>query len=112
VAFNPSGHPEYLHHFVAEVVDDLDGDPVGPEFIEGVGSVAIEGGPGFFIALGFERGFERLVGGVGAQEVGLADEEDLSVVVGVDRRARGSDQSCSSLPRQTSCGSRSRLRRS
>jgi len=45
--------PENLHHFVAEVVDDFDGDsPVG-WFLEGAGGVAVEAFPGFFVDLGF-----------------------------------------------------------
>ena len=43
--------------------------------------------PGVAVDLGLEGGLERLVGVVGAQEVGVADEEALLVVVGVDEPA-------------------------
>ena len=78
---------EDLHYFVAEVVDDFDGDAAGGGFGEGAGGVAVEGRPGFGVDLGSEGGLEGLVGVVGAEEVGLADEEALLVVVGVDEPA-------------------------
>ena len=40
--------------------------------------------PGLGVDLGFERGLERLVGIVCAEEVGVADEEIFLVVVSVD----------------------------
>ena len=43
----------------------------------------MEGFPGFLVDLGFEGGLEGFVGVVGAEEVGVADEEALLVVVGV-----------------------------
>ena len=54
---------------------------------EGAGGVAVEGRPGFRVDLGFEGGSEGLVGVVRAEEVGVADEEALLVVVGVDEPA-------------------------
>ena len=39
------------------------------------------------VDLGFERGLQRAVGIVGAEEVGVADEEAFFVVVGVDEPA-------------------------
>ena len=79
--------PEHLHHFVAQVVDDLDGDAAGSGFREGAGGVAVQSGPGVGVDFGFQGGSERLVGVAGAEEVGLADEEALFVVVGVDEPA-------------------------
>ena len=43
--------------------------------------------PGFCVDLGFERGLQRAVGIVRAEEVGVADEEAFFVVVGVDEPA-------------------------
>ena len=45
---------------------------------------AVEGRPGFLVDLGLQRGLEALVGVVRAEEIGVADEEALLVVVGVD----------------------------
>ena len=56
-------------------------------FVEGAGGVAVERGPGFFVDLGLERGLERFVGIVRAEEIGVADEEALFVVVGIDEPA-------------------------
>ena len=47
----------------------------------------MQGFPGFSVDLGLEGGLERLVGFVGAEEVSVADEEALLVVVGVDEPA-------------------------
>ncbi len=69
------------------MVDDLDGDTAGGGFGEGAGGVAVEGGPGVGVNLGLERCLECLVGVVGAEEVGVADEEALLVVVGIDEPA-------------------------
>ena len=69
------------------MVDDLDSDAAGLGFVEGAGGVAIERRPGFGVDLGLERGLERAVGVVGAEEVGVADEEAFFVVVGVDEPA-------------------------
>lgn len=44
---------EDLHYFVAEVVDDLYGDAVGLRFVEGTRGVAVQGGPGVGVDLGF-----------------------------------------------------------
>ena len=84
---DPFSDPEDLHYLVAEVVDDLDGDAAGGRTVEGAGGVAVEGLPGVAVDFGLEGGLERLVGVVGAEEVGVADEEALLVVVGVDEPA-------------------------
>jgi hypothetical protein len=78
---------KHLHHLVAEVVDHLDRDAPGGGLGERAGDVAVEALPGFLVDLGLEGGLERLVGVVGAEEVGVADEEALFVVVGVDEPA-------------------------
>ena len=69
------------------MVDHLHGDAAGCGFVEGAGGVAVECCPGFFVDLGLEGGLERLVGVVCPEEVGMADEETLFVVVGVDKPA-------------------------
>src|SRR5690242_5368683 len=53
---------KYLHHFVPKVVDHFHCDPAILRFIERPRGVAVEGGPGLFINLGFECDLERLVG--------------------------------------------------
>ena len=89
---NPGGvceesYPEHLHHLVAEVVDDLDRDAAGRGPLEGARGVASERRPGFLVDLGLQRGLERLVRIARAEEVGVADEEALLVVVGIDEPA-------------------------
>lgn len=59
-------HAKYFHHFVAEVVDDFDGDAAGLGFVEGAGCVAVESGPGLGVDFGFEGGFEAFLGVAGA----------------------------------------------
>jgi hypothetical protein len=73
------------------VVDDFHGDAAGAGFREGAAVVAVEGGPGVFVDLRLEGGFEGFVGVVLAEEVGVADEEALLVGVGeeVGRFAAG-----------------------
>ena len=78
---------EHLHHLIPKVVDDFYSDPPGLRFVEGAGGVAVEGGPGLVVDLGFEGRFQGAVGIVGTEEVGVADEEALFVVVGVDEPA-------------------------
>ena len=78
---------KHLHRLVAEVINDLDGDAAGGGLGEWAGGVAVQGRPGVEVDFGLERRLERLVGVVRAQEVGVADEEALLVVVGVDEPA-------------------------
>src|SRR5277367_5831955 len=54
-------HPKHLHHFVAEMVDYLHGDPAGFGLVEGAGRIAIQRCPGFCVDFSFERGLERAV---------------------------------------------------
>jgi len=47
----------------------------------------VQRGPGFRVDLRLQRRLQRAVGIVGAEEVGVTDEEALFVVVGVDEPA-------------------------
>ena len=47
----------------------------------------MQGGPSFFVDLRLESSLKRAVGVVGAEEVGVADEEAFLIVVGVDEPA-------------------------
>jgi hypothetical protein len=71
-----------------KVIDHLHRDPpLRLGLGERPGGVAVEALPGVLVDLGLQRGLERLVGVVGAEEIGVADEEALLVVVGVDEPA-------------------------
>ena len=52
--------------------------------VEGEALRAVEGRPLGLVDLGAEGALELAVGVVGAEEVGVADEEALAVVIGVD----------------------------
>jgi len=69
------------------MVDDFHGDAAGLRFGERARGVAVQRGPCLFIDLGFQRGLQRAVRIVRAEEVGMADEEAFFVVVGVDEPA-------------------------
>lgn len=69
------------------MVDHLYGDAAGGGFGEWAGGVAVEAGPGVVVNFGFQRGFQRLVRIVCAEEVGVADEEAFFVAVSVDEPA-------------------------
>ena len=69
------------------MIDHLHGNSAGFRFVERPGQVAVQGGPGFLIYFGLQGRLESLVGVVGAQEVGVADEETFFVVVGIDEPA-------------------------
>src|SRR5439155_2352458 len=64
-----SCHPEYFHHLVAEVVDDLHGDAPGLRLLEGARRIAVERRPRVLVDLGLERRLQRAVGIVGPEEV-------------------------------------------
>ena len=100
VPFQEILNSEHLHDLIAEMVDHLDRDAPGGGFLEGTGGVAVERFPGFFVDLGFEGGLERRVGIVGAQEIGVADEEALFVVVGVDEPAGDAFGAVAAAPRR------------
>jgi hypothetical protein len=82
-----SRYSEHLHHLIPQMIDDLDPDPPGGRFSGWAGRVAVQRGPSLLVDLGLERNLQRFVGIGGAQEIGVADEEDLLVVVGVDEPA-------------------------
>ena len=69
------------------MIDDLHRNPPCRGLVKRPGGVAIQRCPGFCIYLRFQGGFQRFVRVVGAEEVGLADEEAFFVVVGVDEPA-------------------------
>ena len=69
------------------MVDHLDCYATGRGLVERARGVAVEAGPGVGVDFGFEGGFEGFVGVVGAEEVGVANEEAFFVVVGVDEPA-------------------------
>jgi len=78
-----SPHPINLHHFVAEVIDHLHGDAPSLRLGKRDGNVAVERFPGFLVDLSLERGLQALIGVVLAEEIGLAHEEALTVVVAI-----------------------------
>jgi len=67
------------------MIDHFHRDAPGLGFVERARGVAIERGPGFGVDFGLEAGFERAIGVVGAQEVGVTHEETFFVVVGVNK---------------------------
>ena len=69
------------------MVNDFDRDTAGFRFLKGTRGVAVERGPGFFVDFGLEGSLQSAVGIVRAEEVGVADEEALFVVVGIDEPA-------------------------
>jgi hypothetical protein len=80
-------NPEYLHHLVAEVIDNLHGDATGLGLRERTRRVAVQRGPRFLVDLGLERCLEGAVGIAGAEEIGAPDEETLLIIVRVDEPA-------------------------
>ena len=77
-------HAKYFHHLIAQVVDHLDRDASGGGFGEWPRRVAVQSGPSVGVDLGFERGLEGSVRVLHAEEVGVAHEKTLLVVVRVD----------------------------
>ena len=63
------------------MVDDLYGDAAGLRLVEGARGVAVQRCPCLFVDFCLESSLQSFVGIVGAEEVGLADEETLFVVV-------------------------------
>ena len=78
---------ENLHDLVSEVIDDFHGDAARLRLRERPRRVAVQRGPCVRVDLRLERGIERAVRIVLAKEVGVANEEALLVVVGVDEPA-------------------------
>ena len=69
------------------MVDHLHRDLAAFGLAEGAAAAGVEVGPGRFVDLGPQGAMELLVGLVGAGEIGVADEEALAVVIGVDRNS-------------------------
>ena len=69
------------------MIDHFDRDASGFGFVEGSRGVAVEGFPSGFVDFGFEGGFERFIGIVGSEEVGMTNEKAFFVVVGIDEPA-------------------------
>src|ERR1700682_6271720 len=80
-----TSYPEDLHHLVAQVIDHLHGDAALRWFVERARDVAVQSPPGFRVDFRFQRRFQRAVGVVCTEKVGLADKEAFFVVVGVDQ---------------------------
>src|ERR1035437_2837494 len=69
-----SVYPEHFHHFIAQMIDDLHRNAPGVWFVEGPRGVAVQRGPGFFVDLRLQRGFQRFLWIVRAKKVGGADD--------------------------------------
>ncbi len=61
------------------MVDDLACDAAGGRFGKGAAVGGVEGGPGVFVDLSLEGGFEGFVGIVLAEEVGVATKKHSSL---------------------------------
>jgi len=66
---------------------DFHGDAAGFRGRELAAGGAVEAGPGVGVDLGFQGGFQFLIGVLAAEEIGLTDEEAVGVVVGIDEPA-------------------------
>src|SRR5262245_48768683 len=86
--FHESIYLKHLHHFVAEMVNDLHGDATVIRLRERAGSIAVQRCPCFLIDLRFERSFECIIWIIRAQKVSMTNEEALLVVVGINEPAR------------------------
>src|SRR5713226_1136861 len=60
---------EDLHHFIAEMVDDLDGDATRLWLVEGAGRIAMQSRPCLFVDLSLQCCLERFVRVVRSEEV-------------------------------------------
>lgn len=56
-----SVHPEYLHHFIAQMINNLYRDPAGYRFVKGAGRVAVQSSPGFLVDFGLKSGLQGFV---------------------------------------------------
>src|SRR6516162_381011 len=73
-----------FEHLVAVVVDDLHGDLAHRGRIKGITLRAVERCPLGLVDLGLEGALELAVRVIGPGEIGVADEEALAVVIGVE----------------------------
>ena len=71
LTISASLHPKNLHHFIAQMVDDLHSDSATLGFIEGAGGVAVQCFPHVFVDVGFEGGFQSFVRIIGTKKVGM-----------------------------------------
>ena len=82
-----SPNPKHLQHLIPVVVDYLHGDLAGVGPVKGAALGGVQFRPSRFIHLGLERPLQLLIRLVAAREIGVADEEALTVVIGVDEPA-------------------------
>ena len=78
---------EYLQHFIAVVVDHLDGDSTSFRRIKRAAGGRVQFRPGRLVNLGPERPLELVVGIARTREVSVAHEEALAIIVGIDEPA-------------------------
>src|SRR5437660_230415 len=69
------------------MVDHLDRDAPVRGLVKRPRGVAVQRSPGFLVDLGFQSRLERLVRIVRPKKIGVANEEALFVVVGIDEPA-------------------------
>ena len=70
------------------MIDDLDREAAGLWLVERARGVVVQRLSGLRVDLRLQRRLQRLVGVVGAEEIGVADEAAVFVVIGVDEPAR------------------------
>jgi hypothetical protein len=80
-------HLDHFHHFIAVVVDHLHGGPSCRRGGKWPTGGLVEGAPRFLIDICTQCTLQRFVWLVALTEVGVADEENLLVVVRVDELA-------------------------
>jgi hypothetical protein len=78
---------EHLQHFIAVVIDNLDGDFAGGGPGEGTADGGVKGRPGGFVDLRLEGLLELFIWLVSAGEIGVPDKEAFAVIVGVKEPA-------------------------
>ncbi len=66
------------------MIDHFHRDSLSGRPLEGAGGGAIQAGPGVFVDLGLQCGFQALIRVIGAQEICVADEEAFLVIIGID----------------------------
>src|SRR5258706_3625000 len=75
---------KYLHHLVAEVIDDLHGEAARLRARKRTRLVAVERRPRVLVDFALQRRIERFMGIVRTHKVSVPDEETLFVVARVD----------------------------
>jgi len=74
-----------LEYLIPIMIDDLDGNLAGIRAVEGAARGSVKLFPCFLVDLGLEGLTQPFIGLVRAGEIGVADKEALSVVIGVDK---------------------------